>query len=522
MNDANGSPGNAALPPPAGGQASAGAAPAAGGSAAVAPLLQAAHEGIVVIDADHRIVAFNPAAERMFGCSAAQALGQPLERFLPAESRQRHAELVARFAAAPQDAHRNRPRRLRALRADGSAFPVEISLSPVDMAVGGGVQRLLAALVRDLGEEQQLRDQVERLQLRLDAILELAPIAIWVADGDRIVFANRAAGQLLGRDSGHALVGHQVYELLAPQAREALREQVTRALAGETGLPPLPARIAPPAGAQRAAAGDERELEIAVAALPDHGRTTVQMVVADVTQRRREAAELQRSRQALRGLSASVVDAREQERRRIARELHDELGQRLSALKLGLAGCAGSAGMALDDPRLQGMLAMLDDTVASLRRIAADLRPLMLDDLGLAAAVEWLAEEATRRLGMQVRVEIDELQPEPGERLAIAVYRMVQEALTNAARHAKARHVQVALRCRDGELQLTVQDDGIGFQLPARARPGSYGLLGMRERARLLGGRVEIDNRPGGGGRVRVWLPLDGDPAADTSPGTLA
>jgi PAS domain S-box-containing protein len=511
VNDAPGSQPPAATP-----------APPAPARAAVAPLLEAAHEGIVVIDAQQRIVAFNPAAERMFGCSAAQALGQPLERFLPADIRPRLAALVSHFAAEPQGAHRRAPRRLRALRADGSSFPVEISLSPVDMAIGGGVQRLLAALVRDRHEEQALRDEVERLQLRLDAILELAPIAIWVADGERIVFANRAAAALLGADSGAALVGRAVYDLVQPPAHAALRAQVARVLAGETGLPPVAARIVGQADTDPRQDDDARELEIAVASLPDHGHTTVQMVVADVTQRRREAAELQRSRQALRGLSASVVDAREQERRRIARELHDELGQRLSALKLELAGCASAAGLPPEDPRLRAMLAMLDDTMASVRRIAADLRPLMLDDLGLAAAVEWLAAEATRRLGMQVQVEVDELDPEPGEPLAIAVYRMVQEALTNAARHARASRVQVRLRCRAGELQLSVQDDGPGFPLPERGRPGSYGLLGMRERARLLGGRVEIDNPPEGGGRVRVWLPLDGGPAADTTPGACA
>jgi PAS domain S-box-containing protein len=513
VNDAPGSQPSAATSAPPG--------PA---RAALAPQLQAAHEGIVVIDAQQRIVAFNPAAERMFGCAAAQALGQPIERFLPPDARGRHGPLVDASAAEAAGSALRPPRRVRALRADGSAFPAEISLSPVDIAVGGGVQRLLAALVRDRGEEQALRDEVERLQLRLDTILELAPIAIWVADGERIVFANRAAAELLGARTGEDLVGRAVYDLVQPPARAALQAQVARVLAGETGLPPVAARLAHLADTGASPDDDDvRELEIAVASLPDHGHTTVQMVVADVTQRRREAAELQRSRQALRGLSASVVDAREQERRRIARELHDELGQRLSALKLELAGCAGAAGLGPQDPRLQAMLAMLDDTMAAVRRIAADLRPLMLDDLGLAAAVEWLAAEATRRLGMQVQVEVDELVPEPGEPLAIAVYRMVQEALTNAARHARASRVQVRLRCRAGELQLSVQDDGPGFPLPVRGRPGSYGLLGMRERARLLGGRVEIDNAPEGGGRVRVWLPLDGAPSAEiTTPGAFA
>ena len=140
--------------------------------------------------------------------------------------------------------------------------------------------------------------------------------------------------------------------------------------------------------------GQARDVEIASAALPDHGRTVVQMVVTDITERQRQLQEHQRHRLELRRLSASVVDAREEERKRIARELHDELGQRLTALKMELASLRPPGAPACDPQRIRSLLEMIDDTVAAVRRIAADLRPLMLDDLGLNAAIESLARDA--------------------------------------------------------------------------------------------------------------------------------
>jgi signal transduction histidine kinase len=210
----------------------------------------------------------------------------------------------------------------------------------------------------------------------------------------------------------------------------------------------------------------------------------------------------------LRELSASVVEAREEERRRIARELHDELGQRLTALKMDLSILAGSTDPQAVDERIRGMLATLDDTVASVRRISADLRPMMLDDLGLNAAIEWLARDATQRMGVAVTLQLGDADPPVDERVATAVYRMVQEALTNVARHAQATGVQVTLRAGAGELVLTVQDNGIGFSADALEREGSFGLMGLRERALMLGGRMEVGNVPGSGGRVTITLPL--------------
>ena len=231
------------------------------------------------------------------------------------------------------------------------------------------------------------------------------------------------------------------------------------------------------------------------------------MVVNDVTERRREAGDRERSRRALRDLSASLVEAREEERRRIARELHDELGQRLTALKIDLDNLAASSGLGSDDARVASMSSMIDDTLASVRRIASDLRPLMLDDLGLTAAIEWLAHDVSRRTGIPVHARLPLAEPDVDQRVAIALYRMVQEALTNVARHAQTKAVEVELRVKGLSLLLVVSDDGVDMTDAALQRSGSFGLLGLRERAQMLGGEVTIGKRAGGGTRLSVRVP---------------
>ena len=473
-------------------------------------IIRASHEAILVIDEQQIVVALNPAAQEMFGGTAAQMLGQSLARFIPAAARPEHAAHVQAFASSGALERKMADRRrITAVRADGEVFPVEIALSRVDVGRGERSQPYFAALLRDLSLERDLQQTLEMLRQRLRAVLELAPIALWIADADRVVFANHAAARLFGAEDSQALIGLSVFTMLGAESHAALRQQMQRALAGEPDLAIVHGSLVRPDGRRR-------DVEIALAALPDHGRTTVQMVVADITQRREEAIELERSRHALRQLSASVVEAREAERRRIARELHDELGQRLTALKMDLSGLAVANGLRSTDRHLAGMLAMLDETVASVRRIAGDLRPLMLDDLGLNAAIEWLASDASRRLGIEVRVQLGNDDPQVDERVAIALYRMVQEALTNVARHAKATQVEISLHQQDDALVLTVQDNGVGFSERALQREGSYGLLGMRERAHMLGGRLSLDTPPGLGGRVTVHLPLapTGEPSA--------
>jgi two-component system, NarL family, sensor histidine kinase UhpB len=473
-------------------------------------VLAAMHEAVVVIDEAQTIVAINPAAERLLDCPGDELLGGSLARFIPPRYRDAHAALVRAFAAEQTPTRTMASgRRVPMLRSDGNTQPVEIALSRFQVADAGGHRVYYAALLRDVANESALEDQLVEMQQRMIAVFELSPIAIWICEDDRLAFANRATARLFGTTTIDRLIGRSLSSLLDGESHTALRLEIERALAGhETG--------AIINGRLTRADGEQREVEIALAALPDHGRTTVQMVVNDMTTRHREVQDVRRSRRALRELSARVVEAREEERRRIARELHDELGQRLTALKIDLSNLATAAKLGPEDARVSAMSAMLDDTLASVRRIASDLRPLMLDDLGLNAAIEWLAHEASRRMGIPVHARLPSVEPLVDERVAIALYRMVQEALTNVARHAQAKNVEIGLRSQAGSLLLTVSDDGIGIAESAPRRSGSVGLLGVRERAQMLGGEVTIGPRRGGGTRLGVRVPLQPTPFVDT------
>jgi signal transduction histidine kinase len=214
-------------------------------------------------------------------------------------------------------------------------------------------------------------------------------------------------------------------------------------------------------------------------------------------------------------LARQLVELREAQSARISREIHDELGQALTGLKLDL-GWLQRRLERPDEPatraamrqRLRTMAEAVDATVAATRRICTELRPAVLDDLGLAAAIEWQARELGRRAQLEVALDLDEPLPALDPALTTAVFRIAQELLTNVARHAGARRVALRLHADGDALQLQVQDDGCGFA--AERAAAGLGLAGIRERAALRGGRVDLRSAPGQGTAVAVSLPLAG------------
>ena len=238
---------------------------------------------------------------------------------------------------------------------------------------------------------------------------------------------------------------------------------------------------------------------------------------AEIAERKRVEEEVNTSRERLRNLSAHLQTVREEERKGISREIHDELGQALTTLKLNLTLLRGEIN---DDnehagARIASMLQLVDSTIKSVKRLITALRPLLLDDLGLTVAIEWQADEFQERTGIPCDIAIvpEKITVDP-ER-SIAVFRILQETLTNIARHSGASASSVHLSAENGELELCIRDNGKGITERELNDPKSFGLIGIRERAYYWGGRVDITGKPGRGTTVRVHIPLQKEKSHD-------
>ena len=232
------------------------------------------------------------------------------------------------------------------------------------------------------------------------------------------------------------------------------------------------------------------------------------LIASDLSEMKRAEQELRASSEQLRNLAAHLLSVREEERARISREVHDELGQALTAVKMDLAWLAGRLprrnGQMLK--RIRSTRQLADDIIQSIRRISTELRPAVLD-LGLAEAVEWQVQEFQTRSGIQCTVRL--LTREVvASNASTAMFRIFQETLTNVARHAKATRAEVVLQKQRDWLVLLIRDNGRGFDQADPSLSKSLGLLGMRERAAILGGRVNISSAPGKGTTVTAWIPL--------------
>lgn len=239
--------------------------------------------------------------------------------------------------------------------------------------------------------------------------------------------------------------------------------------------------------------------------------------VSDVTHQRRTEAALRESEARLRRLSGELLAVEEQERKRISRELHDGLGQTLSALKYRLeeavTACDSCRGAHLVREKLSLAAKVLATTIREVRTIVTGLRPSLLDDLGLLAAISWFCREFRKtRPGVRIRTDIGVAEREVPAALKTPIFRLLQEAMTNVGRHSGADFVRVGLRRSRGVLLFTVRDNGCGFS--DEPRPLGVGIIGMKERTELTGGRFSLDSRAGKGTTVRASWPNPAPPVA--------
>lgn len=389
--------------------------------------------------------------------------------------------------------------------------------SPILAAAAGAVTiaavLALALLYVQARVRQTAKRALQQAEARINGILGSAMDAIITIDeSQHVVMFNRAAEEMFGWHEADA-IGAPLARFIPERFRVGHVDHV-RAF-GETGI------VSRRMGAQRIVTGlrlngEEFPIDASISQLSADGGKFYTVILRDVTERLRADEELRRSKDELRELGAVAHQVREQEKKRLARELHDELAQALTALKMDVAWCRERTvgGDGSIETRLDRMEATLDAAVAATRRMASDLRPLMLDDLGLLPAVEWLVENFTSRTGVACKLATSGSELELDGLRATAVYRIVQESLANVAKHAQASWVEVTIRSNGSSLLIDVRDDGQGFSPQEPRKPDSYGLLGLRERASLLGGKASVASAPGQGTRIEVQLPIT--PAADS------
>jgi len=464
--------------------------------------------GVAVVDRAGDVVLHNPASSRIWG----RLILPGQERYAKSEGfwhgsgkAIRPEEWASRRAIAAGEISRDELIDINTF--DGQRRTIENYAAPIRDGAGNITG---AVVVNDDVTEQVRAEEALRKTERLLVEAEtLGQTGSWEQDLISGAIVNTEANRRLffGDDASKGVRLEDYVDVVHPDDRAWVMERRGQLLAG-TGSGDIEYRVVQPDGSLHWIFGR------ATVVRDESGRPLrVYGTNADITERKRAEEELGRRTRQLEALSRRLIEAQEAERRAVARELHDDFGQVLTALKLNLE--AQGRGDAES-------IALVDGAIARMRELAQDLRPPLLDELGLEASLRWYVEREAKRAGLASRLAFTPL----GQRAPAAVettcFRVAQEALTNVIRHAQARAVDVELRQVDGgeALQLIVRDDGRGFDVPAARKRavngGSQGLLSMQERVTLAGGDLEIDSAVGRGTSVRARLPLTGGAGAAT------
>jgi two-component system sensor histidine kinase UhpB len=364
--------------------------------------------------------------------------------------------------------------------------------------------RKLAALL------QRLVDKIDPHEGRYRMLFERSPLPMWVVDTETLRFlAVNDAALRLYEHSREEFLGMTADDIQRPEDHAAFREFLRR----EAGAVHY--------GAFRhlKKTGEPIDIDGVGHLVGWRGRPARLVQINDITERLRTQQTLERlnrelelSHERLRALSRRLFEVQEEERRRLARDLHDDVGQALTALKIQLESLARAGGELAARPRVDECVDTVQHTLERVRHLSISLRPPQLDDLGLAAALRSHLDRQARVSGLQAHFEAGDAPQEIAPETETACFRVAQEAVNNVVRHARARNLWLRLFTAGGRLAISVRDDGLGFDLEAvrerSAGGGSLGLLGMEERMALAGGSFELRSAPGQGTILLATFPL--------------
>ena len=478
-------------------------------------------DGYIVTDSHGVILEANRMAEQLFGSSREFFVGKPLLAFVPVDARRPLRLLLNRLPTG--DAQSNEMAPIQSIesalvRRDGCEFDALLRAMPARDPRGAEIdirwtlrdiseeKKSHKALTKEVAERRRAETSLREAASRYGHLFEHATDLVYELSHDgRFAFCNDAAvRQILGY-TARELVGRSLSDLVEPRHRRFVRARLERLLREPDSSIYFEFPMVAKDGSLVWLGQHATAVERASAGIG------VQAVCRDITAQIDKVRQLERSGMQLRDLSGYLQTQIEAERARIAREIHDELGAALTVTRMELSLLTELDRIAKKDyiEHVTKAISRLDAAINETRRICSDLRPSLLDNLGLCAAIEWLAQDIQERAGVHCDVTLQGLPEEPASERATALFRIVQEALTNAIRHASPSRIRIRQRHRADEVFIEVSDNGRGIRPEEEAGPKSFGIFGMVERARVFDGSVRIR---GGvhGTRVVVRMPLHG------------
>lgn len=505
-------------------------------------VVETAIDAIITVDSRGTIIFWNPQAELMFGYSANEIIGKPVAVIMPERFRQAHQSGLSNAASSRKSKITGNILELVGLRKDGNEFPLELSLANWETREGV----FFTAIIRDISERKQaesalqaarselerrvdkrtaelgatnekLRLQIsecERAELALReseqkyaTLVEDALIGVYILKDGKIEFANDKFADIYGY-SKDELIGMDSLDLVHPHDRPLVKKLREKRLKGEK----VPIEYESKGVKKN---GDTIWVMRSLSQINYEGAAAISGIVADITKRRKAEEALRKSDKELRILSNQLLSAEEKERKRIARELHDGIGQALSAIKFSVENALlelRQAKTPIDLGSLEAVIPLTQKAIEEVRRIVMDLRPSILDDLGILATIRWFCREFKNvYAGIRIETTINIKEDQVPRHLKTIIYRILQEALNNVAKHSRANFVHLWLQKNETRMELIISDNGGGFNLDQamalKTSRRGFGLASMRERAELSGGTFSIDTVPGKGTTIKISWP---------------
>ncbi len=460
-----------------------------------ASLIASMRDGFSVLDPNGVHIDVNPALCSMTGFSREELVGSgPPHPYWPPEEYQRIEKAFNKTLKGEFDTLE-----LAFVRKNGERFPVLVSPSQIEDKQGNAVSYF--ATIKDITERKQAEEALRKSEEEYRSLFEQSRDAIYVTTREgRFIDVNQSMLDLFG---------YTREELLETDARDiyvepADRDRFQQEIEQKGSVLDYEVRFR-----KKDATPMDCLLTATLRHAEDGSIVGYQGIIRDISERKQAQEALESSRDELRRLATQLQLVREEERAAVAWELHDEVGQALAVLQIDLHWLERR--LSRDDTELlekaQSMSRLIQSNTERLRRLYMELRPGMLDDLGLAPTIEWQAEEFQKRTGIKSVLSLDKDAAPRGADCSLAVYRVFQEALSNVARHAEATEVNISLTKTDDRIVLEIADNGSGITREQASAPGSSGLVGMRELLRPWGGKVTITGVPGKGTTVRVSIP---------------